>query len=162
MFNKLFALTVLTAATCVAANAQNAPGLPTDRRVQRMVFGVPFEGSYLGVQTENISKENFSKYGLAAVRGVGIDSIVKDSPAAKAGLQKGDVIVEIDGKEAKTMMDLIRALNEKSEGGVAVTFIRDRNRQTVNVTPETVKQEKMKPEEFNNFFKVDGQDSSDN
>ena len=307
MFNKLFALTVLTAATCVAANAQNAPGLPTDSRVQRMVFGVPFEGSYLGVQTENISKENFSKYGLAAVRGVGIDSIVKDSPAAKAGLQKGDVIVkfegeevssvvkltrlisetapdhtakltifrdggerevsvtlgkrempqfqggnftfenmipmtprtprtrqtaplppsgigdsnnvfvwrgglnrqigvgvtsltkqlgdyfgvaegkgllinsvrenspaakaglkagdviaEIDGKEAKTMMDLIRALNEKSEGGVAVTFIRDRNRQTVNVTPETVKQEKMKPEEFNNFFKVDGQDSSDN
>jgi len=60
------------------------------------------------------------------------------------------------------MMDLIRALNEKSEGSVAVTFIRDRNRQTVNVTPETVKQEKMKPEEFNNFFKVDGQDSSDN
>jgi serine protease Do len=304
MFNKLFALTVLTAATCVAANAQNAPNLPTERRVQRMAFGVPFEGSYLGVQTENISKENSSKYGLPTVRGVGIDSIVKDSPAAKAGLQKGDVIikfegeevssvvkltrlisetapdhtakltifrdggereisvtlgkreipqfqggnftfensvpmiprtmqtvplpplgsgdsnnafiwrgganrqigvgvtsltkqlgdyfgiaegkgllinsvrenspaakaglkagdviVEIEGKEVKTMADLIRALNEKSEGGVSVTFIRDRNRQTVNVTPETVKQEKMKPEEFNNFFKANGENSSDN
>ena len=306
MFNKLFALTILTAATCVTANAQNAPLPPNERTVQRMAFGIPSESSYLGVQTENISKENFSKYGLSNVRGVGIDSIVKDSPAAKAGLQKGDVIVkfegedvssvnkltrligetapdhtakltifrdggereinvtlgkrdmsafesgnftfnnmipmmppprgtrtvpmpplgngdsnntfiwrsganrqigvgvtsltkqlgdyfgiaegkgllvnnvrenspaakaglkagdvivEIDGKPVGTMTDLIRAVNEKSEGGVAVTFIRDRNRQTVNVTPETIKQDKMKTEEFNNFFKLNGQDSSDN
>jgi hypothetical protein len=258
MFNKLFALTVLTAATCVAANAQNAPSAPTERRVQRMAFGVPFEGSYLGVQTENISKENFSKYGLATVRGVGIDSVVKDSPAAKAGLQKGDVIVRFEGEDVSSVNKLtrliaevapdhtakmtilrdggereisvtlgrrempqfqggnftfenmipmtprtprtmqtvplpplgsgdsdnvfiwrgganrqigvgvtsltkqLRALNEKSEGGVAITFIRDKNRQTVNVTPETVKQEKMKPEELEKLFNSNDRNSSDN
>ena len=289
MFNKLFAFIVLTAG-CVAANAQNAPVAPIEGRVlQRMVFGVPSEKSYLGVQTENISKDNLSNYGLSEVRGVGISKVVEDSPAAKSGLQKGDVIikfegeevtginkltrlisevapdhtakitiwrdggereisvtlgksdipqlrsgnfslenmpplsprtmqiaplpslgssdangfiwqgganrqigvgvmpltrqlgdyfgvadgkgllvnnvrenspaakaglkagdviVEINGKEAKTMLDLIRALNEKTEGGVTLTFLRDKNRQTVNVMPEPAKPEKMKSPEI--------------
>jgi hypothetical protein len=35
--------------------------------------------------------------------------------------------------------DLIRAIAEKKEGDVSLAFVRDRNRQTVNVTPEAVK-----------------------
>jgi C-terminal processing protease CtpA/Prc len=66
-------------------------------------------------------------------------------------LKAGDVIVEIEGKEVKGMTDLIRALNEKKEGDVSLTIIRDRNRQTVRVTPEISKEGAMKFEEFENF-----------
>ena len=70
-----------------------------------------------------------------------INDVRENSPAAKADLKAGDVIVEIEGKEVKTMLDLIRTIGEKKEGGVSITFLRDKNRQTVNVTPETVKPE---------------------
>ena len=58
-----------------------------------------------------------------------------DSPAAKAGLKAGDVIVEIDGKKIENNLDLIKAVNEKKEGSVSITIIRDKNRQTFSVEP---------------------------
>jgi membrane-associated protease RseP (regulator of RpoE activity) len=68
-----------------------------------------------------------------------IDDVRSDSPAAKAGLKAGDIIVEADGKSVKNEGDLIRAIAEKKEGDVALTIVRDRNRQTISVTPEDVK-----------------------
>ena len=62
-----------------------------------------------------------------------------DSPAAKAGLKAGDIIVEAEGKEVKGEGDLIRAIAEKKEGDVTLTIVRDRNRQTIRVTPEEAK-----------------------
>ena len=53
------------------------------------------------------------------------------SGAAKAGLKAGDVIVEIDGKKIEeTISYLIKAVNEKKEGSVSITVIRDKSRQT--------------------------------
>jgi len=66
----------------------------------------------------------------------------------KAGLKAGDVIVEADGKEVKGMTDLIRAVNEKKEGDVSLTIVRDKNRQTVRVTPEMSKDGTMRFEPF--------------
>jgi membrane-associated protease RseP (regulator of RpoE activity) len=68
-----------------------------------------------------------------------IDDVRSDSPAAKAGLKAGDIIVEADGKAVKNEGDLIRAISEKKEGDVTLTIVRDRNRQTISVTPEDVK-----------------------
>src|ERR1700730_16692307 len=42
-------------------------------------------GAFLGVSAEEINKENFSRYGLREVRGVGVTRVFKDSPAEKAG-----------------------------------------------------------------------------
>ena len=53
----------------------------------------------------------------------------------------GDVIIEADGKEVKNNGDLIRAISDKKEGDVTLTIIRDRNRQTVQITPEKLKGE---------------------
>jgi membrane-associated protease RseP (regulator of RpoE activity) len=68
----------------------------------------------------------------------------RDSPAAKAGLKAGDIIVEVGGKAVKNNLDLIKALNDKKDGDVMVIIVRDRNRQTVTVTPE--------PSKDNGFF----------
>ncbi|HLM59669.1 MAG TPA: hypothetical protein VK308_02585, partial [Pyrinomonadaceae bacterium] len=76
MMRKLLAFTILLAAgAALEANAQDSPTAPKDnvvRKAERVFFNAPFGRSYLGVQTQEISKENFAKFGLSSVRGVGI------------------------------------------------------------------------------------------
>ena len=69
-------------------------------------------GSFLGVHAEDINKENMGRYGLREARGVGITSIVKDSPAEKAGLRKDDVILRFDGESVTSARKLTRLVSE--------------------------------------------------
>jgi len=48
--------------------------------------------------------------------GLKIDDVVKDSAAEAAGLKKGDVILEVDGKKTKTVSDLRDVLSKKKKG----------------------------------------------
>ena len=65
-----------------------------------------------------------------------VNDVRADSPAAKAGLKAGDIIIEAEGKEVKGEGDLIRVIGEKKEGDVSLTIMRQGNRQTIRVTPE--------------------------
>jgi len=93
----------------------------------------------IGVSVSSLTKQLGEYFGAAEGKGLLINNVREDSPAARAGLRAGDIIVEADGKEVKNNADLIRALNEKKEGAINLTIIRDRQRQTVSVTPEKLK-----------------------
>jgi serine protease Do len=95
----------------------------------------------IGIGVASLSKQLGEYFGVADGKGILVESVRENSPAAKAGLKAGDVIVEADGKEVKNHVDLVRALNDKKEGDITLTIIRDRNRQTVEVTPEKLKGE---------------------
>ena len=95
----------------------------------------------IGVGVSSLTKQLGDYFGVAEGKGLLITSVRENSPAAKAGLKAGDIIVEVDGKEIKNNTDLIRTLNQKTDGTVQITIIRDRNRQTVQVTPEKMKGE---------------------
>lgn len=95
----------------------------------------------IGVSVSSLSKQLGEYFGVSDGKGLLISSVRENSPAAKAGLKAGDVIVEADGKEVKTNVDLMRALNGKKEGVIELTIIRDRNRQTIQVTPEKIQGE---------------------
>ena len=71
-------------------------------------------GAFLGVGTEDISKENMARYGMREVRGVGVTEVVKDSPAEKAGLRKDDVILRFDGESVTSVRKLTRLVSESS------------------------------------------------
>jgi len=101
-------------------------------------------GRRIGVAVTPLNKQLSEYFGVADGKGLLINTVLENSPAARAGLKAGDVIIEIEGKEVNRDMDLIRALNEKKEGDISLTFVRDKNRQTVRVTPEVLKNE-MKP-----------------
>lgn len=88
----------------------------------------------MGVGVTTLTKQLSEYFGVTS--GVMINDVRADSPAAKAGLKAGDIIVEVEGKEVKSEMDVIRAIGEKKEGDVGLTIVRQGNRQTIRVTPE--------------------------
>ncbi len=115
MLRKLSVFMMLTAAVCANANAQSRSSEPkqsSEKKIQRMIFDLPVEESYLGVQTKEVSKENMAQYNLREVRGVAIEKVSENSPAAQAGLQNGDVIVKFNGEEATSVRKLTRLIGE--------------------------------------------------
>lgn len=91
----------------------------------------------IGVGLTPLTNQLSDHFGVES--GALINTVRENSPAAKAGLKAGDIIVEVDGKAVKGELDVVRALGEKKEGDVTVTYVRDRNRRTVTLTPEEMK-----------------------
>lgn len=92
-------------------------------------------GTFLGVHAEDVSKENMASYGMREVRGVGVAEVVKDSPAEKAGLRKGDVIVGFNGEAVTSTRKLNRLVNESSpDQNVRLTIARGGSEQEVSAT----------------------------
>ena len=109
------ALTLFSLAGAGGANAQQTFPLPIPPNTGGGVAGFRLAlagGSYLGVQTENVSNENYGKYNLREPRGVAVTRVIENSPAAKAGLQKGDVIIKFDNEEVKSEAKLLRLVAE--------------------------------------------------
>ena len=73
-------------------------------------------------------------FASAETVGFRIDGVRKDGPADRAGMQKGDVIRAIEGKEVKNIYDYMFRLAELKPGQrVSVEFIRDGKKQIVIV-----------------------------
>jgi serine protease Do len=112
MFRKPFVLFVISA-FAISLSAQT-PEPKKDRDKAEQVFSWSFDGdgSYLGVQTAEITRENFAKFGLREVRGVAVEKVIDGSPAAAAGIQPGDVIVRFNGEDVSSSRKLTRLLGE--------------------------------------------------
>ena len=88
--------------------------------------------AFLGVSLMNISPELREHFGAPKEAGVIVESIQDDSPADKAGLRVGDIVLSVDGKDVKSAVDLRMALRDKKEGdSVRIDLLRGRARQTV-------------------------------
>ena len=61
---------------------------------------------WLGVMIQEITPDLKDSLGLKSEEGALVSDVTEDSPAEKAGFERGDVIVSFDGKEIKEMNDL--------------------------------------------------------
>ncbi len=61
---------------------------------------------FLGVSIQDISPSLAEAFGLDKKNGALINKVLKDSPADKAGLQPGDVVISIDGKKVRNANDV--------------------------------------------------------
>ena len=96
--------------------------------VKRVVLGIAG-----GTVNEKIAEE----LKLSSVKGVYISEVNKGSAAAKAGLEKGDVIVSIDSVATNSMSDLQEKINSFRPGDKAtVKYIRQGSVKTAEVTFE--------------------------
>jgi len=90
---------------------------------------------YLGVQMRSLAPEVASRLGLKENQGILVAKVMKDGPAAKAGIEDGDVVTAFDGKPIGMPADLSFAVAKLTSGKhVALTVLRDGKSRTVDIT----------------------------
>jgi S1-C subfamily serine protease len=103
----------------------------------------------LGIRFIEMGEQLADYFGLATDQGVLVTSVEAGTPAAKAGIRAGDVVVEFDGKSIRDGAELRREV-ARAEGGRAVTMKlqRDGSARDVEVTlPAPERPKKMERHE---------------
>lgn len=116
--------------TAIVAGGQNIgfaiPSNLAQKVIQQLKKHGKVERGWFGVGIQDVDNELAESFGLPkGKRGVVLTSIGEDSPARKAGLEKGDVIVTIDGEKTERVNDLQQKVAETAPGeNVKVQFYR--------------------------------------
>lgn len=120
-----------------APRAPRAPDAPSIPRAYSFSLG-QLSSSYIGVGLFDMSDQLAAAMG-ATDGGALINTVERDSPAEKAGLKAGDVIIEIEHKKVYDTDDVRKAIHKLEDGDVAtVRVLRGRNEDlTVDVKVES-------------------------
>ena len=93
------------------------------------LFGFKSEKGRLGVRVQELEGQLAEYFGTA--KGVLVNSVDADSPAAKAGLKAGDVITAVNGKAVAEPSDLIDAVQAVEDGTtLTLDYTRDKKAQS--------------------------------
>jgi len=76
---------------------------------------------WIGVTIQELTPELAHEFGLKKSKGALVSDVAKDSPAGKAGIKRGDVIIELNGKEIKDVSSL-RNMVAQSKAGSEITL----------------------------------------
>lgn len=91
----------------------------------------------IGVTVQDVPRESVGDLGLKQRTGALVASVTKDGPAGKAGVEPGDVIVEVNGRPITSRDELIRIITATKPGTtVPVKVLRDKRERTLNLTVE--------------------------
>jgi serine protease Do len=150
MFRKVFSTLLIGGVAAAGVLAQ--PSKADTPQVQSFSFFYTSEGGYLGVQTTEVTRDNFGRFGLKAVRGVAVEKVLENSPAAAAGLREGDVIVKLNGDEITSTRKLSRLMSEvEPDHQVRLTVVRGGTEHEITATAG----KKPMPKLENGNFRLD-------
>ncbi|MGA9779568.1 MAG: DegQ family serine endoprotease [Limisphaerales bacterium] len=103
--------------------------------MDRLIQGGKVTRGYLGVKPKDINAGLAESFGLPDQNGALVDDVNPGTPAQKAGIQSGDVIVEFNGKKVTDAENLSLMVSECSPGTEAtVKVIRDGREKSFTVT----------------------------
>ena len=92
------------------------------------------ERPYMGVTMSGLSEQLGDYFGVRNGDGALITAVEEDSPAQKAGLKAGDVIVAINDEKVQDPSDVSELVNDMEEGDTAtVAVVRDKRDKTIRV-----------------------------
>ena len=110
-----------------------------DRGVQRLeprrvqIEGI---GGSIGVTVRDVSTEEGERAKLSPPQGAYVTQVESGSPAEKAGIMTGDIIVEFDGERVRSARQLSRLVRESPDDRtVRSSIVREGTRRTVDLTP---------------------------
>jgi len=131
--------TAALAAALLAAAATGAAFLPpahaqAPARAARAI-AISGRGSQIGITIRDAEEADAKATKMPTPSGVVIEEVREDSPAAKARLKKGDVIVEFDGDRVRGVRQFTRLVQETPAGRKTQASVM-RDGQKVNVTVE--------------------------
>src|SRR5262245_53704063 len=121
------------AAVAPAAHAQSTTPRVT---VAPRALKIAGAGSHIGVSVREVEDEDLKTAKLSAAVGVLVEDVSSGSPAEKAGLKTGDVIVEFDGERVRSTMQFSRLVQETPSGRkVPFAVMRGGQRTLLTVEP---------------------------
>ena len=131
--------------TYISSTSQSSAGLgfaiPVDtakRVAEQLIAGQTVTHAFLGITMGKSSNP----------AGVQVTSVYKDTAAANAGLQTGDVITKIDGKSVTSTSEVSIAVSSKNVGDtMEITYVRNGSEAT---TTATLGSDDAKPSEYAN------------
>lgn len=90
---------------------------------------------WLGVTVQDVSPDLAKSFGLEEAQGALVSEVVKDSPADKAGIKRGDIILTFNGNEINILNDLPRLVADRTVGEkVEIVLFRDGKKRTVRTS----------------------------
>ncbi|RYD73417.1 MAG: PDZ domain-containing protein, partial [Verrucomicrobiaceae bacterium] len=95
------------------------PAAVARRTLEQILQNRPPSQPYLGVVMMNINQTLAQDLGLESTRGVLVAEVIGGSPAEKAGLQNGDVILKVNGRNVNDSRELLRKLRDMEVGSAA-------------------------------------------
>jgi len=100
---------------------------------QRAMIGI--QGGSVKDYIDAMKDQDKEVNDYGTMEGVRIDKVIEDGAAADGGLEKEDVITEVDGKKVKTMGDLQAIIAQKRPGDkVTVKYLRNKKEKSVSLT----------------------------
>jgi serine protease Do len=97
-------------------------------------FGETRRG-WIGVRIQQVDDAIAESLGIGKARGALIAGVTDGSPAAKAGLKSGDVVVKFDGHDIKEMRDLPKVVADTTvDKAVDAVVLRDGKEKTIRIT----------------------------
>jgi len=99
---------------------------------------------WLGVEIQEVTPDLAKSFGLAAPKGALVAGVQKDGPAAKAGIQRGDIIVKYDGQIVHDEHELPELVAQTPLGKtVPIEVIRDGKHVTLNAKIAELKDQQV-------------------
>ena len=96
----------------------------------------------IGVQIQELTKESADAFGLKQANGALVNGVEKDGPSAKAGIETGDVILKVDGRDVRSSNDLPRIITAIRPGTkITLTVWRKGAQKDVAVTVAEMKED---------------------
>jgi len=93
-------------------------------------------GGFLGVELTSLTGELRAHFGAPEDAGVMVARVVEDSPAWRAGVRVGDIVVAVAGERVDTPADLAREVRERGDETVTVELWRDGRLEQLDVALE--------------------------
>ncbi len=110
---------------------------------------------WMGVSIQNLTPELAKSLGIKATEGALVSGVEKGSPADKAGLKRGDLVVGLSGKKVVDSTSLRNMVAASAPGTkLDVKILRDGKEQTLPITLGEFKEKKViKKTEYNNVLR---------
>ncbi|MDC4223862.1 MAG: DegQ family serine endoprotease [Candidatus Manganitrophus sp.] len=97
---------------------------------------------WLGVSIQEVTPQLAKEFGLKEAKGALISDVLPDSPAETAGIQRGDILLAVDGKEVENTAQLRKWVAGTAVGKkIRLTLFRDNKEKQIELSPGEQPQE---------------------
>ncbi|MFH1653265.1 MAG: DegQ family serine endoprotease [Pseudomonadota bacterium] len=132
--------------TMIFANAQGIGFAIPSKLIERLIPDLISKGKvsrgWLGVVTQIIDEDLAKSFDMDKPEGVLLSEVVNNSPAAKAGLQRGDIILKVGKEKIDAPQGLAVIIgNTKPDTKLDLEYLRDKKKMTTSVTIGTWNEE---------------------